>query len=293
LPTIRSVETLPTVPTVQAEQLPARRADAIVAAIGADIVAGRLSEGEALPTELRLAERFGVSRTVVREAMARLARVGLVRIRQGAGTVVLDRANWRELDRELLHIRAANGLIGDKARDLLEVRRVIEVEVAGFAALRRGPEHLDRLQRLIDQMEACAADPNAYIDADVAFHGALLDAGDNELLREMMRPVNQLRRIGSLLTATRDDDGARFRMAMDGHRAIFAAIAAADPAASRAAMAAHVAQFEDDLMDAMVSISSARGSTPWEKGSKGATGVEGVAGVEIATESRVLAPTPG
>src|SRR5690242_12043185 len=68
-----------------------RLADAIVAEIAAEIIRGDLAAGQMLQTEPQLCERFAVSRTVVREAMAQLARDGLVRIRQGAGTVVLSR----------------------------------------------------------------------------------------------------------------------------------------------------------------------------------------------------------
>jgi GntR family transcriptional regulator, transcriptional repressor for pyruvate dehydrogenase complex len=230
-----------------------RLADAVVAELAAGIVAGRLTEGTVLPAEPQLCTRFRVSRTVVREATARLAGMGLVRINQGSGTTVLGREQWHDLAPELIQIRAANGLIADLARDLLEVRRIVEVEVAGYAALRRSDELLAHLATLLDLMEARNSDPVGYTDADLAFHDALLVASGNVLLQQIMRPVNELRRVGSVITASRDRSLDRFTAAMEGHRAIFAAVAIQDAAAAREAMALHVAQFEGDLMETMTS----------------------------------------
>ena len=78
-----------------------RRADAVVVQIATDIITGHYPEGSVLPTEQDFGERFDVSRTVVREAIARLARCGLIEVRHGLGSVVLERARWRALDPEL------------------------------------------------------------------------------------------------------------------------------------------------------------------------------------------------
>ena len=230
-----------------------RLSDAVVSALAAEIISGRVAAGAMLETEPRLCDRFGVSRTVVREAVARLARNGLVRVRQGLGTVVLDRSHWDDLDPELLRIRAETGLIGDLVDDLLAIRRLIEVEVAGQAALRRSDGDLAELVRSIDGMQASLDDPVAYSDGDVAFHEALIAAGGNDLLRQMMRPVNQIRRIGSVITTGRDR--ALIAVSMAAHREIFDAVVAADADAARRAMAAHLDQFERDISDALTTAS--------------------------------------
>jgi DNA-binding FadR family transcriptional regulator len=234
------------------DELPSRRprlSDGVVGALAADIISGRVAPGTMLAAEPQLSDRFGVSRTVIREAVARLARNGLIRVRQGLGTVVLDRSHWNDLDPELLRIRSTTGMIGDLVDDLLAVRRLVEVEVAGRAALRRSDEDLAGLDRLIDRMQAMVADPVAYSDADIAFHEALIGAGGNDLLRQMMRPVNQIRRIGSVITTTRNPTAIADSMA--AHREILAAVVAADADAARRAMAAHLDQFERDISDAV------------------------------------------
>ena len=225
-----------------------RLSDHVVAELGAEVIANRIGAGTALPTEPELCDRFAVSRSVVREAMLRLARVGLVRIRQGAGTVVLDRSHWSEFDPDVLQIRAAHGLIGDLVPDLLQIRRLIEIEVAGCAALSRSDDDLARLAALIDDMAAGEASVTAYNDADIAFHEALIAATGNDLLRQMMRPVNQVRRISSLVSVSRGPDAVAASMA--GHGAIFDAVAAKDPDRARQEMALHIARFERDLLAA-------------------------------------------
>lgn len=233
---------------------PSRRpplADALVTEIAADILAGRLPPGTALPPEPQLCERFGVSRTVVREAVVRLQRIGVLGIRRGIGTTVLARTHWHELDPELLWVRAATGLIGDLVPDLLAVRRMVEVEVAGEAALSRSDVDLSRMASLIEAMLEAGDSPVAQTDADIAFHEALIIAGGNRIMREMMRPINQIRRIGSILTTSTGPSIIVTSIA--GHQSIFDAVAAGDARAARQAMTSHIGQFERELHNALTS----------------------------------------
>ena len=218
--------------------------------VAADILTGRLAPGDMLPPEPHLCLHFGVSRTVVREAVAGLVRQGLTSVHHGIGTVVCDRAAWNDLDPELLSLRATLGLIHDLMDDLLEIRRMVEVEVAGLAARRRSPQHVADLGDLVQQMERAVGDLAAYSAADIDFHEALILASGNELVRKMMRPVNQVRRIGSdLIVAGSSRSLDVYRSSMDGHRAILAAVEASDPDAARDAMARHIRQFELNLAD--------------------------------------------
>jgi DNA-binding FadR family transcriptional regulator len=242
-------------PAAPASRRP-RLSDDVVAALAADIIAGRIGPGEMLPTEPHLCARFNVSRTVIREAVARLSRNGLIRVAQGVGTVVLDRSHWNDLDPELLWVRATTGLIGDLVDDLLAVRRLVEVEAASLAALHRSDGDLAVLASWLDRMDAVLTDPVAYADADVAFHEALLAAGGNDLLRQMMRPVNQIRRIGSVITTARQP--RLIAVSLTAHREIMAAVVAGDAAAARRAMAAHVGQFERDISDALTTAAPDR-----------------------------------
>jgi DNA-binding FadR family transcriptional regulator len=234
----------------------ARLSDEVVEHLSIDILTGRFAPETLLPPEPRLCERFGVSRSVVREAVARLARNGLLQVRHGVGTVVLARCHWNELDTEILRIRAANGLIGDLARDLLEIRRLVELEVAALAAQRRSEPHIAQIRQHLDTMSAEADNADGYTQADIAFHEALIAASGNDLLRQLMKPVNQVRSIGSILTIRRHPQGTID--SLRDHQEIYDAVVAGDAAAARAAMERHIAQFEHDLLDALVLANQGR-----------------------------------
>lgn len=222
-----------------------RRADAVVLQIATGIISGEYPEGSALPTEQVFGERFDVSRTVVREAIARLARCGLIEVRHGLGSVVLERARWHELDPELLQIRTEAGLIDDLLPDLFDIRRMVELQVAERAARNRSAEDLAVLAAIMEEQQQSMGDPVAYNAADIAFHDALIAASGNHLLREVIQPISQVWRIGSVVTMRRDPEVVNY--SMQGHREIFAAMAAGDPMEARAAMARHLDRFEQRL----------------------------------------------
>ncbi|MFN8665311.1 MAG: FadR/GntR family transcriptional regulator [Thermomicrobiales bacterium] len=235
-----------------------RRADAVVTDIAAEIITGRFPAGSVLPTEHVLGERFEVSRTVVREALARLAGVGLIEVRHGLGSVVLPRASWREIDADLLRIRTEAGLIDDLLPDLFDIRRMVELEVAERAARQRTPQDLATLSGIMEQLYQSMGDPQAYNAADIAFHDALIAASGNELLRVLIAPISQVWRIGSMVTMRRDPDVVTY--SMQGHEEIFAAISAGDPVAARAAMDRHLDRFEQRLERALQLVAAQEGT---------------------------------
>ncbi|MGN6031222.1 MAG: FadR/GntR family transcriptional regulator [Thermomicrobiales bacterium] len=229
-----------------------RLADAIIDELAGEILRGDLPAGGLLPPEPQLSERFGVSRTVVREAIKRLQSLGLIEVRHGIGTIVLGHAAWDDLDPDLIRIRAEAGLIGDLAADLFAIRRTIEVDIAGIAALLRSDDDVATLSAIVQAMRAPGIAPAVYTDLDLAFHDALLDAARNRLLAKMMQPVNQIRRIGSLITT-----GSMERVIPDsiaGHERILAAIVAGDAERARAEMADHLDEFARDLITGLSSV---------------------------------------
>jgi GntR family galactonate operon transcriptional repressor len=237
---------------------PRRRADAVVTDIAREIITGHYPAGSVLPTEQVLGERFEVSRTVVREALARLAGVGLIEVRHGLGSVVLDRQHWREIDAELLKIRTDAGLLDDLLPDLFDIRRMVELEVVERAARQRTPEHLARLIEIMEQQRQSMGDPEAYNAADIAFHDALIAASGNELLRVLIAPISQVWRIGSMVTMRRDP--AVVTYSMQGHEEIYAAVEAGDPVAARAAMNHHLDRFEQRLERALQLVEAREGT---------------------------------
>jgi len=119
------------------------------------IVSGTLSAGAALPTESELADYFRVSRTVIREAVRLLASKGLVDVKHGRGMWVLPSSRWDKLSPlvlfERLQVRGDNQALFN---ELLEVRRLVEVEAAGLAAARRTSADLPALQAAVAGMQA-------------------------------------------------------------------------------------------------------------------------------------------
>jgi DNA-binding FadR family transcriptional regulator len=223
----------------------------VVRALVRQIVSGAHPPGTALTTEPELVNRFGVSRTVVREAVRVLAAKGLVAVRHGSGMWVAPPDRWDQLDPQIIleQVRAGgDGLLLD---EMIEMRRLLEMEIAALAAARRTPSDLDALQATLRGMGAARVDPEAYTRLDVAFHDTILAAARNRLLREALRSVAGLLRAGRRIAVYRPSVIER---SLPSHEAIYAAVAAADPAAAREAMRRHIAEFEQDIRAAIATL---------------------------------------
>ena len=228
------------VPSVQTPRLHEQVVQRLVQAI----VSGEFSPGESLPTEPDLAQRFGVSRTVVREAVRVLVSKGLVAVRQGSGMWVQPADGWDHLDPLLIFEQVRGG--GDERLldELIETRRVLETEIAALAAQRRTAEDLRVLEAALDGMEQAKEDAEDYTRQDLVFHDAILAAARNRLLREALRPVASALREGRFIAVRRAGVISR---SLPSHRAIHAAIAEQDAERAREAMRKHITQFEEDI----------------------------------------------
>jgi GntR family transcriptional regulator, galactonate operon transcriptional repressor len=221
----------------------------IVRQVVRGLALGQFHPGERLPTEDELAQRFGVSRTVVREAMRVLAARGLVEVRQGSGTRIAAYERWHLLDPTLLFELMQSGRHADLVMELTELRRIFEGEAAALAATRRSEADLTRLAELCAAMTPALGDAEQFTALDVAFHDTVLAASHNRLLREALRPLTAVLYSARLLTnrhyIAAHREGAR--ASLSGHRRIRQRIALGQPDAARRAMIAHIAQFEADL----------------------------------------------
>lgn len=151
-----------------AERLSKRVYDTILA----DIMNGVVSPGDRLPTEAAFAERFGVSRPVVREALAQLRDDGLIQARRGSGSYVMRRPSSAMLQ------FAPLGSIADIQR-CFEFRAAVEPAAAALAANRRNQSELDALQSALEALDAAVMSRDLGAEADFAFHRAVAQASGN------------------------------------------------------------------------------------------------------------------
>jgi GntR family transcriptional repressor for pyruvate dehydrogenase complex len=214
----------------------------LVESLRTRIVNGDIAPGEKLPSEPRLATEHGVSRTVVREAIARLNLEGLVHTRRGSGSYALtppadDVDGAPPLARSL----------ADRVA-LVEYRLALEAEAAALAATRRTPAQLAALADRLDSLASSDGHPATAMQHDFAFHRLVAEAAGNRFLLEA------LDRLGPQMIAMprgRLDrhDGGRFTAVVQEHRAVLAALESQDPLAAAAAMRVHLAGSRRRLLD--------------------------------------------
>ncbi|MDO9433904.1 FadR/GntR family transcriptional regulator [Hydrogenophaga sp.] len=156
----------------------------LVDAVGRDIATGTYPEGEQMPTEPQLAEAYGASRMVVREAMKSLAAKGMVSIRPRTGTHVLPRAQWHLFDPAVLSWHDEADFDSSLLGDLLELRLAIEPLAARLAAARASEKDLIELRSAYDAMTG-AGKRSDYIEADLRFHSAVVQACGNVFIQQL------------------------------------------------------------------------------------------------------------
>lgn len=199
------------------------------------ILKKRLEPEARLPTEGELCRSFGVSRTVVREALQRLAARGLVHSVAGSGSYVAS-SNLSELERclALLTTLHANQKV---FLELLDLRLLIETELAARLAAAPGPESLRQLRSALAAMKASVHDCEAFASADTAFHRAIVDGVGNNLFAAIWKPLAPLaHRYGLETYDAKYGQNAVLRE----HRAILRNIAEGNVEGARQAMQEHL-----------------------------------------------------
>jgi DNA-binding FadR family transcriptional regulator len=187
----------------------------------AQITGGHWPVGTRLPGEITLAKELGVGRSTVREALRALAGAGLVQPRQGAGVFVIATEPAEDWPTRLR--RAA-------VTDVYEVRMAVEVHAARLAARRRTPEDVAAIELALEgRRTASSGDDAAFVDADIAFHAAVVAAAHNPVLTDLFTEFTPVLRTGlvELLALT----GLRTRdpnTADAAHEALVRAVADGD-----------------------------------------------------------------
>ncbi len=199
-----------------------------------------------LPTEAVLAQQFGVSRTVIREAISRLKNEGVVEPRQGSGVFVKEHGAIRPL-----RIDYAEAVEASSMPHLLAVRRAIEAEVAAEAARRCTDRDIADIDAALANIDEAVAAGRDGVAEDVAFHRKIAAVTGNPYFIKTLNFLNQYLEAGVAVTrrneATRDDFSRQVR---EEHAAIVDAIRARDPMAARNAALTHLYNAERRLSQA-------------------------------------------
>jgi GntR family transcriptional repressor for pyruvate dehydrogenase complex len=208
----------------------------IVQQVEESILSGQLKTGDQLPAERDLAQRFGVSRTAVREAVKTLREKGLVEAYSGRGTFVTNGTSQAIRQSFDLMIRISQQ---EGSAHLAELRQVLEPEIAALAALRIEEQLLSTMRETVTYMDRSMHNPDAYVEADLDFHLALAEAAGNPLILSLLDSIVGLLREQRLRIFTVDGGPERGQF---HHKRILAAIEQRDPDAAREAMRAHLKQ---------------------------------------------------
>jgi GntR family transcriptional regulator, transcriptional repressor for pyruvate dehydrogenase complex len=212
------------------------------------MLSGEIAPGQKLPTESSLVSEFGVSRTVVREAISRLQAAGLVETFQGRGSFVLElppATNGFAVDTS--HVRSHRDVL-----DLLDFRIGIETEAAGLAAARRTDRQLKAIERALGDFRRIGANPGRAVEADFAFHLKVATASGNRFYTEL---IGSLGPMMIMLPRTRlapsyeISDAAHLNRVALEHENIYDAIARSDPEAARAAARVHLSNTRHRLRE--------------------------------------------
>jgi GntR family transcriptional repressor for pyruvate dehydrogenase complex len=218
--------------------------DKIIQQIRVLIESGELQPGKKIPSERVLAEALSVSRIAVREAIKSLEAKGFLEVKAGEGTYV------RTVTAEDLIDPLAMLLITNNTfKELLEVRWVIEVQLASFAAERATEEDLIKMRESLKRMNESIKKGENHLEADLAFHEAMARASNNELLGRMLHTIGDL--VREAIRKTTQVPGSSLR-AYHGHAEIYRNIADGNPEGSREAMSKHLKEVEEDLVRAQM-----------------------------------------
>ncbi len=207
----------------------------VASSLTREIAQGRLKPGDQLPTEQALASTFGVSRNVVREAIARLRFEGRVWSQQGRGAFVSDSA-----PASVLKIEHDDNQPKDTFVALFQFRSIIEVQGAALAARLRTEADLGRMRDAVDTMAGAIYGSVAWLNGDVEFHQTIAAATHNPYLVQVVGFVSERVRESILMVGEHRSDDMAVATERE-HRLILAAIEAQDEARAQQTMQAHLA----------------------------------------------------
>ena len=230
-------------------------AHGLVEDLGEKIRAQAIKPGDKLPTEAEIMQVYGVSRTVVREALSKLQAAGLVETHHGIGTFVLQpRAGG------MFRLEPSDIAVSVDVLAVLELRISLETESAGLAATRRTEEHLLAMRQALDDFERNVAAAGDTVAPDFRFHLQIAQATGNAYFADIMSHLGTTIIPRTRLSAIRSYDrrGEYLSRVNREHEEIYAAIARRDPDSARAAMRIHLTNSRERLRVAQEAAQAAQ-----------------------------------
>ena len=218
---------------------PARLATTVLSTVVDKIVGGELLPESSLPTESTLCEVFGVSRTVIREALKLLEAKGLVRVKQGQGTTVGPTEQWDLLDPLILDAAMRYADTFEILDDVVDVRVGLECLMAHRAAVRMTDAELRELHDALLALEKLLDHPEQYQQAEGAYHDLILRGSGNRLGRSIICSIHPRARMNVRYRGI-GVSADHMMMSHRGHVAIYERLAARDPDGASAEMREHI-----------------------------------------------------
>lgn len=211
---------------------PLSRTNVVVKKIIDSIINGDFSDGELLPPENTLCEIFGVSRSILREAIKIVSSKGLIEVRQGYGTMIcLPKANVPE---EALSIYLQAHSIS--LLQPMEIRAPIEIEATKLAAERREEEHLAAMEEALQRMQAPSITLKTWVNADDDLHKVIVEATENPIFGIILRPIMGYLHLSRLVSIRHFG----LSIGIEEHKTIVDAIRAQDAVTAAERMEAHM-----------------------------------------------------
>ncbi|CAM4034915.1 GntR family transcriptional regulator [Bordetella tumbae] len=230
---------------VSVPRRPRNLAQGLVEDVSERIRGGQIRPGEKLPTESELMRQFGVSRTVVREALSRLQAAGLVETHHGIGTYALEPSGGADFRVDPADLATVRDVLV-----LLELRICLESEAAGLAAMRRTDAQLADMRVALDEFRHSLGNAGDTITPDFRFHLLIAQATDNRYFADLMSHLGSAAipraRINSARIADEDREQYLARVNRE-HEDIYDAISRQEPDAARAAMRTHLSNSRERL----------------------------------------------
>ncbi|MET3495993.1 DNA-binding FadR family transcriptional regulator [Variovorax boronicumulans] len=248
-------------------------AHGLVEDLGEKIRSQSLRPGDKLPTESAIMQAYGVSRTVVREALSKLQAGGLVETLHGVGTFVLQPRPGGVFRLDPGEIAASVDVLA-----VLELRISLETESAGLAASRRTDEQLMAMRQALDDFEHNVAVAGDTVAHDFRFHLQIAQSTGNPYFADIMRHLGTTIIPRTRISAIRIQDGGAYLSRVNReHEEIYAAIARRDPESARAAMRIHLTNSRERLRMAQEAAQQQKAKAEAAAGSAGVGGADGAA----------------